>query len=91
MDFITMLIFIIIIIWIYKKIKLKNNNNINITNQNISNDKKIETISYEAKSYLTTNEYVFYHKLVNISNEFIVIPHEQEYVTKRVLENINNN
>lgn len=78
MNFETFL-FIIILIILIIYFKNKKQNNINNTkshtiNEQITTSKRIEPIYYEAKSYLTPNEYVFYHKLINVSNDYIVIP-----------------
>lgn len=79
MNFETFLFIIIIIILIIYFKNKKQKNNINNTkshtiNEQIITSKRIEPIYYEAKSYLTPNEYLFYHKLINVSNDYIVIP-----------------
>lgn len=70
---IIILIIIALIIYLYNK-KEKNVLFNGKTNEQKTTNKRIEPVYYEAKKYLTPSEYVFYHKLINVSDEFIVIP-----------------
>lgn len=67
------LIFLIYMIWlVYKKFKdkqvVENNNHKNIARP------ITENVYYEIKNFLSPSEFVFYHKLINVNKDFIIIP-----------------
>jgi len=70
------LILIIFIIYrIYRKVKSKETVSNNITkNINYSTPSSIDEPYYEARNYLTPSEVVFYYKLLNVNDNFIIIP-----------------
>ena len=72
------LLLITYIIWtIYRKMKGKTNQ-INYTNGNATYNQSTKNIQpepyYEIKPYMTTSEFVFYHKLLKVNENFIIIP-----------------
>lgn len=74
--FLVLTLLIYIMYLIYKK---RNRNKQVVANIN-DEEKRSTSLSYnqeayyEIKNYLTPNEFLFYHKLLNVNDNFIVIP-----------------
>lgn len=75
LDLFSLIFWIYLMYLIYKKIKskMKLSNNI-IEEKYPPSPSYNHEAYYEIKNYLTPNEFAFYHKLLNVNENFIIIP-----------------